>query len=80
MPEVTWEFTEETPRVSVDGWYQGAALELGRGRAAFFGEAAMFTAQVSGPRRVPMGMNSPMAEQNARFVLNLLGWLSGNLK
>ncbi len=80
MPEVTWEFTEETPRVSVDGWYQGAALELGRGRAAFFGEAAMFTAQVSGPRRIPMGMNSPMAEQNARFVLNLLGWLSGNLK
>jgi hypothetical protein len=79
MPQVAWEFSDDTPRVSVDGWYQGAALEYGRGRAAFFGEAAMFTAQVSGPNRVPMGMNSPMAEQNPQFVLNVLGWLSGVL-
>ncbi len=80
MPSVAWQFTEETPRLSVDGWYQGAALELGEGRAAFFGEAAMFTAQVSGPERIPVGMNSPMAEQNPQFVLNVLRWLSGALQ
>jgi len=30
---------------------QGAALAFGRGRVAVFGEAAMFSAQVSGPER-----------------------------
>jgi hypothetical protein len=44
---------------------------------AFFGEAAMFSAQVSGPQRLPMGMNAPLAEQNAQFVLNVLRWLVG---
>ena len=47
-----------------------------KGRAAFFGEAAMFSAQLAGADRAPMGMNSPGAEQNAQFVLNLLHWLA----
>ncbi len=51
--------------------------EWARGRAAFFGEAAMFSAQVAGPNRVPMGMNARLAEQNPQFVLNVLRWLSG---
>ena len=54
-------------------------MSVGAGRAAFFGEAAMFSAQVSGPNRNPMGMNAPSAEQNYQFVLNVLHWLTGLL-
>ena len=55
---------------------QGAVLEQGRGRVAVFGEAAMFSAQVSGPSRRPMGMNAPHAGENPRFLLNLMHWLA----
>ena len=79
MPRVAWQFDEETPRITTGGWLQGAVMPVGDGRAAFFGEAAMFSAQVSGPARTPMGMNSPMAEQNFQFSLNLMHWLSGML-
>ena len=41
-----------------------------------FGEAAMFSAQLSGPEERPMGMNDPSAAQNYRFALNVLRWLS----
>jgi hypothetical protein len=44
-----------------------------------FGEAAMFSAQVAGPQRPPMGMKDPAAPQNAQFLLNVLHWLSGSL-
>ena len=76
-PAKAWAFDEATPRVDVGGWLQGAVKEVGKGRAAFFGEAAMFTAQSTGAEGRPMGMNSPDAEQNAQFVLNLLHWLAG---
>jgi hypothetical protein len=79
MPERAWAFGPDTPRVPVGGWLQGAVMRLGSGRAAFFGEAAMFSAQVSGPNRNPSGMNAPMAEQNFQFVLNVLHWLTGQL-
>lgn len=78
-PRYAWQFAPDTPRRPVGGWLQGATLRLGRGRAAFFGEAAMFSAQVAGAQRRPMGMNAPLAEQNARFALNVLAWLSGAL-
>ncbi len=39
----------------------------------------MFTAQLAGPERRPMGMNSPVAPESHEFVLNLLHWLSGPL-
>ena len=52
-------------------------MRVESGPAAFFGEAAMFSAQVTGPERRPMGMNAPGAEQNAQFVLNVMHWLSG---
>jgi hypothetical protein len=58
---------------------QGVALGVGSGRVAMFGEAAMFTAQRSGPEGRPMGMNHPDAPHNAQFVLNVLRWLSGLL-
>ena len=78
-PRVAWRFDADTPARPVGGWLQGATLRAGRGRVALFGEAAMFSAQVTGPDRKPMGMNAPMAEQNARFALNVLHWLAGLL-
>jgi hypothetical protein len=36
----------------------------------------MFSAQVQGPNRLPMGMNDPAAPQNPQFLLNVLHWLS----
>ena len=76
-PRIAWQFGPTTPVRDAGGWLQGATKRVGRGRAAFFGEAAMFSAQVNGPQRRPMGMNAPMAEQNAQFVLNVLHWLIG---
>lgn len=77
LPEEAWVFTEETPRAEVGGWYQGAVMEVGRGRVAFFGEAAMFTEQTCGNDGSPMGMNAAQAAQNARLIRNLVGWLHG---
>jgi len=77
MPETAWEFTSETPRIPVEGWFQGVVMRFGKGRAAFFGEAAMFTAQISGSENEPMGMNAPVAAENLQFLLNVFHWLSG---
>jgi hypothetical protein len=60
--------------VSIAGWLQGALVEHGKGRAAVFGEAAMFSAQVRGGRA--MGMNAPGAEDNVRFTRNVMRWLA----
>jgi len=79
MPEVAWQFSKLTPSISASGMLQGAVVPFGRGRVAIFGEAAMFSAQVSGPNRAPAGMNDPSAPQNAQFLLNVLHWLSGLL-
>ena len=78
-PQVAWQFTPETPKTDVRGWLQGATLRHGKGRVAVFGEAAMFTAQLAGPNKTKVGMNSPDAPQNARLLLNVLGWLTGRL-
>jgi hypothetical protein len=75
MPKRAWEFDADTRRIPGPGLVQGATLEVGRGRVAVFGEAAMFTAQLGGPARQPMGMNHPLAAQNSRLVLNVLRWL-----
>ena len=69
-----WSDTNPLP---LGGHWQGAVLPFGAGRVAVFGEAAMFSAQVSGPNRSPMGMNAPSAKQNAAFLLNVMHWLSG---
>ena len=80
MTTVAGQITDETPRIPVKGWYQGAVMRFGKGRVAVFGEAAMFSAQLAGPNRSPMGMNAPIAKQNPQFLLNILHWLSGKLK
>jgi len=79
-PAIAWQFEPTTPQRAVGGWLQGATRRVGQGRVAFFGEAAMFSAQVAGADRRPMGMNAPMAEQNPQFVLNTLRWLAGVLE
>jgi hypothetical protein len=78
-PRVPWQFPDTLAQRPVGGWLQGATRTVGRGRVAVFGEAALFSAQVQGPARRPMGMNAPQAEQNAQFVLNVLHWLAGVL-
>lgn len=80
MPRVAWQFSDSTASISATGMLQGAALRLGRGRVVAAGEAAMFSAQRSGPKgERTMGFNDPTAPQNAQFVLNVLHWLSGLL-
>jgi hypothetical protein len=79
MPAVAWAFNDSTPRLPGEGLLQGAALAYGLGRIAVFGEAAMFSAQVSGNPRRPMGMNAPIAAQNPQFLLNVMRWLTGLL-
>jgi uncharacterized protein (DUF2249 family) len=79
LTTVAGQITEATPRIPVNGWYQGAVMRFGKGRVSIFGEAAMFSAQVAGPNRNPMGMNAPVAAQNAQFLLNVMHWLSGKL-
>jgi hypothetical protein len=75
-PDTAWVFGDDTPRIDVSGWSQGSVAEVGRGRVAVFGEAAMFSAQLAGPQRVPAGMNSPVAAHNARLLVNLVRWLA----
>jgi hypothetical protein len=77
FPTVAWQFSKLTPNTSAEGLSQGAVLRFGEGRVAMFGEAAMFTAQLAGPNRVPIGMNSPAAPHNKQFLLNLVHWLTG---
>jgi hypothetical protein len=76
LPEQAWVFSAKTPRISLKGWCQGAIMNVGKGRVAVFGEAAMFSAQISGPKREKFGMNAPEAPQNCQLLLNILHWLT----
>jgi uncharacterized protein (DUF2249 family) len=80
LSSVAGQITNETPRVPVGGWYQGAVIRFGKGRVGVFGEAAMFSAQLAGANRNPMGMNAPVAARNPQFLLNVMHWLSGRLE
>jgi hypothetical protein len=74
MPEEAWQFDDNTSRISVEGWFQGAIMRHGNGRIAVFGEAAMFTAQRT--ESGWFGLKSAGAEQNQQFLLNIMHWLS----
>ncbi len=63
----------------VGGWLQAGAARFGQGRVVVIGEAAMCTAQVGGPQRIPTGMNAPEAPYNAQFCLNVVHWMTGLL-
>lgn len=78
MPQCAWEFKKDTPKISIEGWSQGAVKKYCKGKIAVFGEAASFTAQIIiGKKKKLVGVNSPDATDNAQFVLNVLHWLSG---
>ncbi len=70
MPEVAWEFTDDTPRIPVGGWLQGAAGRFGDGRLVVFGEASQFRPEDDG---------ESLPGQNGQFALNVIRWLSGIL-
>ncbi len=70
MPEVAWEFTDDTPRIPVGGWLQGAAAQFGDGRLVVFGEASQFR---------PGDDGESFPGQNGQFALNVIRWLSGIL-
>ncbi|MCP4565950.1 MAG: DUF4350 domain-containing protein [FCB group bacterium] len=83
MPSSTGNYTpeeeEEFDRAKmtfepVGGWLQGAVCEVGQGRLAVFGEAAMFTAQTHGTHK--FGMSHPDGRQNLQFLRNLMLWLA----
>ena len=74
--DTAWVFDDKTGRQSAVGLLQGAAVQFGAGRVMIAGEAALFSAQVTGPARRPMGMNAPGAEQNPQFLLNIMHWLT----
>jgi hypothetical protein len=76
LPVRAWQFSDSTARISATGMLQGAAIGYKKGRVAVFGEAAMFSAQLAGPQRRRVGMNSPLAKQNHRMLLNVAHWLS----
>lgn len=76
QPEVAWEIDENTPTISVAGWFQGAVSNSYDGRIAVFGDATMFSAQFTG-EGIPMGMNSDEGAHNLQFLLNVMHWLVG---
>lgn len=81
-PEIAWQFNENTERIPINGYYQGAIMEFGKGRLAVFGEAAMFTAQTieQNGNTFHIGFNSYFAPNNVAFIRNVLAWLTGNAK
>lgn len=73
--DTAWIFNSRTRYTSIDGWSQGAYMRFGRGRLVIFGEAAMFTAQIAGPAKTPVGMNAAYADENYKLLLNIIHWL-----
>ena len=63
---------------SAAGRAQGLAIKFGKGRVVVMGEAAMLSAQLAGPNKMPFGMNRPGID-NRRLALNILHWLSRKL-
>jgi len=74
IPETAWQFEENTQILDASDYVMGAVMQYGKGKVAFFTEAAMFTAQVV-QDQYKVGFNSPKAPQNQRFVLNVMHWL-----
>lgn len=75
MPDTAWNFRKDTPKIPVSGWSQGAVKKFGYGKIAVWGEAAMFSAQITGEKKHKIGMNSPDAKYNYQLLLNLIHWL-----
>ncbi len=75
-PDTAWVFNRSTKLTPLDStWVQGAYLEFGKGRVVVFGEAAMFTAQLTGHNLARAGLNSDFAKGNLKLLLNIIHWL-----
>jgi hypothetical protein len=70
---------EQKDMVSAAGRAQALAFKVGKGRVVVHGEAAMLSAQISGPEKFKMGMNFE-GYDNKQYALNVMHWLSGLLK
>jgi len=77
MPEVAWEFEDKVDTLSAAGWMQAATVEYGKGRIFVSGEAAMFSNQITS-EGAGVGLTSPEAKQNQRYLRNIMKWLSEN--
>ena len=80
LPDTAWIFDDQTTIYNIEGWSQGAYKNHGKGKIVAFGEAAMFTAQLAGPRKSKMGMNNEVAPENYQLLLNIIHWLDGKLE
>jgi len=78
LPDTAGVFSAETKRISAQGLSQGAYKKFGKGRVVVFGEAGMFTAQISDNEK--FGMNYPSAGQNYQLLLNIIHWLDGKME
>jgi len=78
--DTAWVFNSRTRYTTISGWSQGAYMKYGMGRLVMFGEAAMFTAQLAGPKKIKVGMNSDYAEENYKLLLNIIHWLDGRME
>lgn len=76
VPDIPFQVNAQTPRVSMNGWYQGAVLEVGEGRVAIFSEGMAFSSQLIVSTGKKQGLVSIGAEQNEQFLLNVMHWLS----
>jgi hypothetical protein len=72
-PSQAWQFSNDTPSEPSDNFFQAAALKFGKGKVVVMGEAAMFTAQVAGERKI--GINTPEAKFNVQLLRNTIQWL-----
>lgn len=75
-PERSWDIDDSTRTVPVDGWLQGAVMEVGEGLVAVFADATMFSAQIGAAARPKLGMNTPEGAENLQFLRNVLRWLT----
>jgi hypothetical protein len=65
--------------ISAAGRAQGIVFGFGNGRVVVLGEAAMLSAQMTGPAGTKFGMNRSGID-NRQLALNIVHWLSGLLK
>lgn len=75
LPEIPRVIDRNTPMINIENWSQLSFKEYGKGRVVVSGEAAMFSAQLAGPDKRKMGMNSPYAKENYMLLLNIIHWL-----
>ena len=76
-PEKSWEFTDETPRLSVSGWSQAGIMEFGEGRVAVLGDNFLVSAPAHlEPPYIEDEKEAELGAHNHQFTLNLYRWLS----